>query len=120
MIFSDMQVRYFGATCKTCRCDFQIPLLSDFSYGEFICHGRTVAGYFNSFEGPVWDDINSRLTTLGLLPGKPDSEQIAHMQEVIANTADPLGGQRLHMHPLCPHCGSIDVSFGDTRPGEFH
>ena len=119
MILSDMEVRYFGVTFKSCGCRFHVPALSDFSYGEFILHGRGVAGYLNSIAEPAWDDIASRLTAQALLPAKPSTEQIRCLQGVIARAADPIGGQPLYNHPVCPNCHSHDVDHNGSA-GKFH
>lgn len=120
MIPSGMKVRYFGAFCNSCDCHFQMPLLSDFSYGEFIFAGRGVHGYLNGITEPAWDDIDARLRAQGLMADSATNEQIRRMQEVIAVLADPLGGQRLASRPLCANCGSRDVAYGDAAPGSFH
>jgi hypothetical protein len=117
---SGIEVRYFGADCRDCGCEFEAPLLSDFSYGEFILHGRGVAAHLNSIAEPAWDDIDSRLAAAGLLSANPPRDEIDRMQAVIAAAADRVGGQRLHIRRVCPHCQSFNVRYGVHDPRQFH
>jgi hypothetical protein len=119
MQLSDLEIRYAGVTCRACGCLFGVPTLGDFNYGEFILHGRGVAGFLQSIGEPAWDDIDARLRAQGLLPDKPAREQIDRMQEVIANAADRIGGQALSMRLVCPHCRSGDVEYSGAA-GTFH
>jgi hypothetical protein len=97
-----------------------MPLLSDFSYGEFLFHGRGVHGFLDGLSEPAWDDIGGRLVDQQLMPETPGTGQISRMQKVVAAMSDPIDGQQLVNHPVCSHCGSGDVSYGDNFPGEFH
>ena len=119
MKLSDLEIRYAGVTCKDCSCLFGVPTLGDFNYGEFILHGRGVAGFLQSIGESAWDDIDARLKAQGLMPERPTREQINRMQEVIANAADRIGGQALSMRPVCPHCQSRDVGYNGST-GTFH
>jgi hypothetical protein len=100
------QVAFFKATCSGCDRSFQWPLLSDFSYGEFILHGSngTTHAYVSLFDNATFDVIRSVLPT-----ATPQS-----IQEVLARVADQIDDQQFTTVVMCPHCNSHDLSFDDT------
>jgi hypothetical protein len=107
----------FEADCRHCRRSFPIPLLSDFSYGEFVLHGVRggVFGYLSAFDSPSFEDIHSRLLTIA---GRQEfaRDESSRFQEVVASCADEISGQTLGLHPVCPFCHSDDVDYGDSKP----
>ena len=112
------KVQFFNASCQACGQIFSMPLLSDFSYGEFIFHGERdhVFSFLSAFEEAAWDDIENRLRQAGLLADSPSRQQVQLMHRVIAAAADMISGQRLVPFPVCPSCGSSSVTYGDSEP----
>lgn len=52
--------RYINATyhCQTCDAVFQAPIISDFSYGEFILSSTSGEyRYLNVFDDPVYQEV---------------------------------------------------------------
>lgn len=47
-----MEIAFFEAKCKKCGTVFDTPLLSDFSYGEFIARSENgeIVAYLNAIE----------------------------------------------------------------------
>jgi len=95
-----------------------MPLLSDFSYGEFILHGerQSVFGFLSAHDEPAWEDIEARLLRAGLFSASAKRPDIDRFQRVIAASADAISGQRLVPFPVCPSCGSRSVAYGDSKP----
>ena len=112
------RVQFYEASCHHCRRTFSIPLLGDQSYGQFIFHGEngSIFGYLSSFEEPAWEDITARLGQAGFVKTSTSPADIGHLQRVIAASADPIGGQRLVLLPVCPGCRSQSVEYGDSKP----
>lgn len=111
-------VQLFEASCRACHRTFAMPLLSDFSYGQFIFHGErgSVFGYLQALEDSAWEDMTARLQRIGLFPSSATSEQIDHFHRVVAASTDAISGQRLVSYPICPSCQSHTVSYGDSTP----
>jgi hypothetical protein len=117
MTTTSHQVRFFEASCHVCGHKFSMPLLSDFSYGEFTFHGEkhAVFGFLSAHEEPAWQDIESRLRQVGLLAISPTRSNIEHFHRVIAASADAISGQQLVPFPVCPSCGARSVAYGDSK-----
>ena len=98
-----------------------MPLLSDFSYGEFIFHGERqhVFGFLSSYDEPAWSDIEARLSVAASLGDSLTRPQIDRFHRVIAAAADFISGQRLVPFPVCPSCGSRSVTYGDFDPQDI-
>jgi hypothetical protein len=111
-------VQFFEASCRACHGSFAMPLLGDFSYGQFVFHGErgSAFGYLQALEAGAWEDITARLRREALFPSSPTSEQIGHFHRVVAASADAISGQRLFSYPVCPSCQSYAVSYGDSTP----
>ena len=97
-----------------------MPLLSDFSYGEFIFHGerQRVFGFLSAHDEPAWEDIEARLRRAALLSDSPSCSEIDRFHRVIAAAADSIAGQRLVPMPVCPSCGAR--AYGDSDPQGIH
>jgi len=93
-----------------------MPVLGPMGYGEYIFHGRGTHGYLNALAEPAWADISARLKDL--LPEKSTTDGNDRMRAVVAMLADPIGGQPLFEHPVCPHCSSHDVDRGAAAAGK--
>jgi hypothetical protein len=121
MTTASQQVQFVEASCQACRRKFSMPVLSDFSYGEFILHGERncVFGFLCAHNEPAWEDIETRLKQAGLLAASPTRTDIDHFHRVIASSADAISGQRLVPFPVCPSCGSRSVAYGDSKPHEI-
>jgi hypothetical protein len=107
----------FEADCRHCRRSFPIPLLGDFSYGQFVLHGERggVFGYLSAFECPSFEDIHSRLLVIAGQQEFTRAES-SRFQEVMASCADEISGQPLGLEPVCPFCRSHDLNYGDSKP----
>jgi hypothetical protein len=118
---ASQQVQFFAASCHACRRKFSMPVLSDFSYGDFILHGERncVFGFLSAHNEPAWEDIETRLQRVGLLAASPTRTDIDRFHRVIAASADAISGQRLVPFPVCPSCGSHSVAYGDSMPHEI-
>jgi hypothetical protein len=116
------KVEFFRATCSACGHQFSMPLLSDFSYGQFIFHGKCnrVFGFLSAHDEPVWEDIRVRLQRAAFLPQSPSRSQIDKLHSVIAGAADSIAGQQLVPFPVCPSCGARTVSYGDSDSQGVH
>lgn len=116
------RVQFYEASCRQCRRTFSVPLPGDQSYGQFIFHGKKggVFGYLSSFEEPAWEDITGRLGRAGLVATSASRADIERLQRVIAASADPIGGQRLVLLPVCPGCHSQSVEYWDSKPLDIH
>lgn len=138
-----LKVRFFEAHCNDCHATFGVPLLSDFSYGEFILKsedGKAFA-YMNSIEEKNCDFISNMLKKfandkenrelrkgnygfLSVLWAKikpardkdyyPTNAYINKLQWTIAHCADEINGQKLTTHFTCPVCHSKNVLYGDA------
>ena len=111
------QVRMFEVECRHCRRGFPIPLLNDFTYGEFILHGERggVFGYLSAFTCPLFKDIHSRLLTIAGCQEFTSAES-ARFREILACCADELDGQPLGLPSVCPFCRSQNLNYHDRRP----
>jgi hypothetical protein len=116
------KVQFFSAKCQACGHRFSMPVLSDFSYGEFIFHGerQRVFGFLSAHEEPAWEDIDARLRRAALLGDSPSRPEINRLHRVIAAAADSIAGQRLVPLPVCPSCGARSVAYGDSDPQGIH
>jgi hypothetical protein len=118
MTATSHSVQFFEASCDACRHRFSMPLLSDFSYGEFILHGerQTIFGFLSAHDEPAWDDIEGRLRRAGLFSASATRLEIDRFQRVIAASADTISGERLVLFPVCPSCGSRSLAYDDSKP----
>jgi hypothetical protein len=113
-------VMQFRARCRACGESFPFPLVSDQeSYGQFILlgeRGRAYA-YLLAIDNPAWDAI-AALVSAATGHEKLDWMRSGErLQRVVAACADPIGGERLTIGPpICPHCQSRQVSYGDGEP----
>lgn len=60
----DMKVSTVKAKCKSCGLQFETPLLSDFSYGEFVYSSQSGLGYkyLYGINNRTWDFVQSVVT----------------------------------------------------------
>lgn len=95
-----------------------MPLLGDFTYGQFIFHGERqhVFGFLSALDEPEWEDIEARLRQAAFLSDSPSQQEIDRLHRVIAASADSINGHRLVPFPVCPSCGERSVTYGDSEP----
>lgn len=102
----------YRAWCKGCGEEFRVPILSDFTYGEFIAHGLAglVFGYLNAIDSAAWNAIQAIYGELNL----PKSDA-ARFQHIVGNCLDPIDGQSLSIvsGPRCPRCRSEGIDYRD-------
>src|SRR5690349_13737073 len=67
------KIQFFSATCHACGHRFSMPVLSDFSYGEFIFYGgrEQVFGFLSAHYEPAWEDIAARSRRAAFLGDSP-------------------------------------------------
>ncbi len=104
-----MEIATFKAKCKNteCRHDFDAPLLSDFSYGEFLygtIDGKEVR-YYCSLDCEIWDFIDQ---TVSRYFGKKNREEIGVMiQKTVGFVADRQNTEIYFTQDIyCPQCCS--------------
>lgn len=114
-----MEISTFRANCNACSETFAVPLLSDFSYGEFIARaqdGRT-HGYLNSVEEPGWDSVEHALNIVKIqTPDLSDFDSTKCFQWLVGKCMDSINGQELSIvsRPVCPACASSEISYSDA------
>jgi|GEM_PF-1994696 len=109
-------VRFFAAKCRSCNTEFDLPLLSDFSYGESIFQSE-LGNYFNyccAIDNKVWDIVS------GLIH---EFYWDGDYWFIFAACADRVHSQNMGLLPRCPHCQSHSVDYSNktpTRDGHIH
>jgi len=103
MILNKLQAR-----CGSCGHEFACPQLGDFSYGEFIFYGErgSVQAYFQAIDNPVWNFLKKVLGDHGTRPALGPT-----LQAACAHFADPIEGQALINHIVCPLCFSTKMDW---------
>jgi hypothetical protein len=111
------KIQFFSATCHACGHRFSMPVLSDFSYGEFIFYGgrEQMFGFLSAHYEPAWEDIAARSRRAAFLGDSPAHSEIDRLHRVIAAAADSIAGDRLVPCPVCPSCGGRSVAYGDPQ-----
>lgn len=113
-----MQIATFKAKCKKSSCghDFDVPLLSDFTYGEFIyssIDGKEFR-YYNSLDCETWNFIDK---TVSEYLGKKNREEIGTIiQKIIGLVADRQNPDIYFTQDIhCPKCHSKVESVNDNN-----
>jgi hypothetical protein len=91
-----MQIATFKARCGSCLSEFCAPFFGDFDYGCFLFSSVTgnAFAHFHAINHPIWKFAEATLS------------DDYPLQNAIARIADPVGGQRLVCHHVCPVCQS--------------
>jgi hypothetical protein len=101
-----MRVTTVKAKCKSCGLNFSAPLLSDFSYGEFVYSSQNAQRYQYLFaiNNMTWDFVQSVLTVDFKIKAKDTGGII---QRVMGLIADGDGKVDFYQNEkvLCPSCG---------------
>ena len=118
-----MKVFTFKATCNDCKTEFDNPLLSDLSYGEFIARGErgTVFAYLPAINNFGWDRINQLFKKT--FPKKDQDSETNCFQWIIGKCLDLIDNQELSIvnNPICPNCHRDSVMYGDEiKTGELN
>jgi hypothetical protein len=111
-----MKIGLFEASCADCGSSFAKPELGDFTYGQFLFTGErgTVQAYLEAIGHPVWAILEAAAPTVN-----DDAELGRFVQAASAFFADPIDGQRLRNHHVCPNCLSQNLaSWGGRKLGE--
>jgi hypothetical protein len=111
-----MKIGFFEASCAECGSHFAKPELGDFAYGQLLLTGErgTVYAYFEAIGHPVWDRLGVAAPTV-----HGEAVHGSLIRAACAYFADPVGGQRLHSHHVCPKCLSQNLaSWGGRKLGE--
>lgn len=90
---------FYTICCANCRQVFELPSLGDMTYGAALLHGErgTMHRYVCVLDHPVWGVIEAVLR-----PTEPKA--FTRWWQVLAAVSDPVGGQRLRIEAVCPHC----------------
>lgn len=109
-----MNVVFFEAKCKTCGTMFGNPLLSDFSYGQFIARsedGKHFA-YLDALSEPAVEYIenilDNELKEYSIIKNKPFC-----FQYIISKCADKISSKymKIYGEPICPNCNSKNIDY---------
>jgi hypothetical protein len=113
-----MKIAFFEVKCNKCGTLFDTPLLSDFSYGEFIARSEngTSVAYLNAFEEVSFNEISSRFEKLFRKYGI-DLDKSSCFHFVVGKCSDRIKGQEMRMDigPICPDCRSNCCDYNNLR-----
>jgi hypothetical protein len=113
-----MKVSFFEVKCNKCGASFDTPLLSDFSYGEFIARSENGAfvAYLNAIEEPSVKEIKVLFDKIFKIHGFNINERYC-FHFVIEKCSDKIYGQemKLDINPSCPDCGSNCCDYNNLR-----
>jgi hypothetical protein len=101
-----MRVSTVRAKCKSCGQHFETPLLSDFSYGEFIYSSQSGQRhkYLGGINNKTWDFVQSVVTTDIKVKTKDKGEIIQKVMGLIADNEDKADFYQNKIL-ICPTCG---------------
>lgn len=113
-----MHIATFQATCQNqnCQHNFEVPQLSDFSYGEHLYH--SIDGldhqYLNSMDHQVWDQV---ATTVSSIFSTKDQVKIGGtIQKIIGLIADRKAPDTYYsLLERCPKCQSTDLFIDENN-----
>jgi Zn finger protein HypA/HybF involved in hydrogenase expression len=96
-----LKITSFEVICASCNHVFASPILSDFSYGQYIFCSEDGMHYAhaNAFEA------SAKLIYV-LLPEDCGAELFWF---ALASLADKIHGKKLYVDTRCPRCGSANV-----------
>lgn len=119
-----MRAARFEAKCKDCSNIFLIPLLSDFSYGEFIAKGQSGKGfvYLNAFKEKAWGVIDEIIKSSRSHDKNKEYEESECFQKVVGQCIDTIDGEEFSIisDPVCPKCLSRKIDYDDRDIIDFH
>jgi len=101
-----MRVSTVKAKCKSCGQHFETPLLSDFSYGEFVYSSRNGQRYqyLLGINNKTWDFVQSVVNADIEVKTKDKGEIIQKVMGLVADNeskTDFYQNEKL----ICPTCG---------------
>ncbi len=117
-----MKAFVFNYRCAKCNNITEAPGLPDMAYGEFIMFNDTGDSvYLNSFDDPVFDELESIFQVVGKKNSKINEENSAAIfRAVFAIVCDlsPNGSLfKIDQFPTCSKCGSKKMaSWGPANP----
>ena len=108
-----MNIAAFSSECQSCTNRFEIPVLSDFSYGKFIAKGKSgkTFAYLNAIEHETeWDSIEEIYNEICELDAKLIKNTDA-FQYLVGRCMNRVNGEELSIIRkwVCPECQSEDV-----------
>ncbi len=113
-----MEIAFFEAKCKKCGTLFDTPLLSDFSYGEFIARSENgaIVAYLNAIEELSFNEISSLFYKL-LKNYDINLNKNYCFHFVVGKCSDRIEGQEmvLDLCPICPDCKSNCCDYNNMR-----
>ncbi len=107
-------VALFKARCLCCFWSHVCPHFSDFDCGSLLFtgeQGNVWAGFYVPGNA-VWELVDSVLGEGGKSAPEERGDIVA---DVCASLADPVEGQRLYAHAVCPHCRRNTLRVNDRR-----
>lgn len=118
-----MRIARFKAECKQCSNIFLVPLLSDFSYGEFIGNSRSGRAfvYLNAFEEKAWDVIKEIVNGLSSNKMIADKKRAEQFQRIVGKCMDKIDGEEFSMTEgfVCPKCLSNKIDYDHNDAVDF-
>ena len=113
-----MKIAFFQAKCNKCGALFETPLLSDFSYGEFIARSENGAfvAYLNAFEEISFEEIRFLFDKLFKKYDLNLNERSC-FHFVVGKCSDMIKGKemRIDIGPICPDCSSNSCGYNNLR-----
>ena len=113
-----MEIACFEAVCNNCGMVFSNPLLSDFSYGEFIARSDNGIdfAYLNVFDEPAIAEIEKILSAMSSYNGLKKN-QTSCFHYVLGKCSDFINGKSfdIGVSPICPNCHSIEVVYDNIK-----
>lgn len=103
----------FRNICYRCFNDIDIPLLSDFAYGEILCQTKDGQEFYIAelLDNPTFDFVSSVLTQQ-----KEIKSKLLDSQKILVLLADkPNGKDFTKDYPICPICKNRQKHFTDSK-----
>ena len=98
----DKYVPTFEAKCAKCASQFDHPTFGDFTYGEII---------FYTIDGKQKAWASAFATFPQRVKSMLDSSRPKDFWGILASFADPIMGQKLVAHLVCPNCTSDCIEY---------
>ncbi len=115
-----MIVSKFKSICNECHHTFDMPLLSDLAYGEFIV--RDKSGKRFSYLTTIGNQGFSKVSEIFDNLTEKKMSYKKHFLWVLAECLDPINGEKMDVahRPICPKCHSYDIKYGSgEKTGEI-
>lgn len=113
-----MEIAFFQAKCSECGTEFSTPLLSDFSYGQFIARSENglFFAYLNAIEELAFKEISCIFDKLLKECGSSLDENTC-FHSVVGKCSDMIEGQemRIDIGPICPYCKSSSCHYDNLK-----